>query len=85
MGPALQFRLLLASDAVGYTIFGIFVAAILVLIVLTIRWTIRRDRTLRQEWRQRQMSEGRIPYGIVPKGHEEDPEPGHDPGPPSTT
>ncbi len=71
----------LASDAAGYTIFGIFVVAILVLLVLTIRWTIRRDRALRQVWRQRQQDAGLTPYGIVPKGYEENPTPGDDPGP----
>ncbi len=72
---------LLASDGVGYTIFGVFVVAVLVLLVLTIRWTIRRDRELRQGWRQRQQDAGRTPYGIVPKGYEEHPTSGDEPGP----
>ncbi len=72
MLPALLLHPLLASDVVGFALFGVFVVAILVLMVLTIRWTFRRDRELRAGWRQRQQSAGLIPYGIVPKGHEDD-------------
>jgi hypothetical protein len=85
MEPALLLPPMLASDAAGFTIFGIFVVAIVVLIVLTIRWTIRRDRELRQDWRRRQAEAGRTPYGIVPKGYEEDTTAGGDPGPTSST
>ncbi len=59
---------LLASDVAGYALFGFFVVAMVVLVVLTLAWVIRRDRSLRAEWRQRQMDGGTVPYGIVPKG-----------------
>jgi hypothetical protein len=46
--------LLAASNTAFFVLFGIFVAGMLVLIFLTLRWTIRRDRVGRAAWRQRQ-------------------------------
>lgn len=41
-----------------YAVFGVFVAAFVVLAVVTIRWAIRRDRVGRAEWvRRRQEAE----------------------------
>jgi hypothetical protein len=82
MDPAVLLQPVLgSSDAAGYGIFGVFVVAILVLLVLTIRWTFRRDRALRQGWRERQQQAGLTPYGIVPKGYQENPAPEDEPGP----
>ena len=54
MAPALS---LLASDSVAFgVIFGIFVVALLVLIVIVLRWAIRSDRRGRAQWKQRQAS-----------------------------
>jgi hypothetical protein len=43
-----------ASNAAFYTIFGIFVAAMLVLIVVILVWAIRHDLAGRAAWRRRQ-------------------------------
>jgi hypothetical protein len=37
-------------------VFSVFIAATLVLIVLTLRWAIRRDREGRAEWRSKDKS-----------------------------
>jgi hypothetical protein len=42
-----------ASNAAFYTIFGIFVVAMLVLIVIILAWAIRHDIAGRAAWRQR--------------------------------
>jgi hypothetical protein len=43
-----------ASNVAFFTIFGIFVAAMLVLIVVIIVWAVRHDVAGRRAWRQRQ-------------------------------
>jgi hypothetical protein len=45
---------LLASNVAFAVIFGIFVVALVVLIVITLTWALRRDRIGRAQWRQRQ-------------------------------
>jgi hypothetical protein len=45
---------LLASDVTFAVLFGIFVVALAVLVVLTLMWVVRRDRALRADWRARQ-------------------------------
>jgi uncharacterized membrane protein YfcA len=53
---------LLAADNGGFfAIFGVFVVALAVLTFFTLRWAIRRDRTGRQEWKQRQQQRGTPP------------------------
>jgi uncharacterized membrane protein YccC len=48
-----------ASSSVAFgVIFGIFVAALLVLIVIVVLWALRRDRAGRALWRQRQQEGG---------------------------
>lgn len=42
------------SDAPFLAVFGVFVAAFLVLAVVTLRWAVRRDRAGRAEWLRRQ-------------------------------
>jgi hypothetical protein len=42
-----------ASNAAFYTIFGVFVVAMLVLIVIILVWAIRHDIAGRAAWRQR--------------------------------
>ena len=41
-------------DAAFFAVFGVFVAAFLVLAVVTLRWAVRRDRVGRTEWLRRQ-------------------------------
>jgi ABC-type branched-subunit amino acid transport system permease subunit len=63
---------LLASNTAFAVIFGIFVVALLVLIVIVLTWAIRRDRAGRAAWavRQQQRSEaaedGDVPPGTRP-------------------
>jgi hypothetical protein len=60
-------RSLLASDSVAFgVIFGIFLVALLVLIVIVLRWAIRRDRQGRELWKQRQASTMAPPEGDAP-------------------
>jgi predicted lysophospholipase L1 biosynthesis ABC-type transport system permease subunit len=60
---ALTFRILLASDMAAFAVlFGIFVVALLVLIVITLRWVFRRDKAGRIAWREQQLArQGRPP------------------------
>jgi hypothetical protein len=46
---------LMAVNAGFVVLFAIFVVALLVLIVVTLTWAIRRDRAGRAAWRQRQL------------------------------
>lgn len=46
--------LLVSADAAFYAVFGVFVGAFVVLVVVTVRWAVRRDRTGRAEWLRRQ-------------------------------
>jgi len=48
------FAALLASNTAFAITFGVFVVALVALIVIVLRWAIRRDRTGRVAWRQRQ-------------------------------
>ena len=60
-------RPLLASDDVAFAvIFGIFIVALLTMIVIVIRWSIRRDRQGRVAWRQRQQQSMSGTEGDVP-------------------
>jgi hypothetical protein len=65
--PALRSAYLVASTSPAFDIiFGIFVVALLVLIVITLMWAYRRDKVGRALWRQRQQ-EGPAPTeGDVP-------------------
>jgi hypothetical protein len=46
---------LAAVNAAFVVLFGIFVVALLVLIVVVLTWAVRRDRTGRAAWKQRQL------------------------------
>jgi hypothetical protein len=48
---------LLAVNTAFVVVFGIFVVAMAVLVVLVLTWAIRRDKAGRQAWRQRQEGE----------------------------
>jgi hypothetical protein len=54
---SLRVHLLLAANAAFVVVFGIFIVALLVMIVIVLLWAIRRDRQGRIEWRQRQQDE----------------------------
>ena len=55
MPPALL--LASAGNTAFYVIFGIFVLAMVALVIIVIMWAVRHDLSGRQAWRQRQ--EGR--------------------------
>jgi hypothetical protein len=57
---------LLATSAAFAVIFGIFVVALLALIVIVITWAIRRDREGRAAWRLRQQTEATAADGDPP-------------------
>jgi len=38
------------GDGAFYAVFGVFVAAFVVLAVVTLRWAVRRDKAGRAEW-----------------------------------
>lgn len=46
---------LLGSDAAFGVIFGIFILALLALIVIVLKWAFRHDKEGRAAWRQRQL------------------------------
>jgi hypothetical protein len=52
------FALLLASagNTAFFVIFGIFVVALLALVVITIMWAVRHDMAGRKAWRARQQA-----------------------------
>jgi Mn2+/Fe2+ NRAMP family transporter len=54
---ALTLHPLLASDAAFAVIFGIFVVALAVLVVIVLTWAFRHDREGRAAWRQRQVGD----------------------------
>jgi hypothetical protein len=57
---------LLASDTAFAVVFGIFVVAMLAMIVIVLRWAIRRDRAGRSAWRQRQQDRSTAAEGDTP-------------------
>ncbi len=64
---SLHARPLLASDDVAFAVlFGIFIVALLTMIVIVIRWSVRRDRQGRVAWRQRQQQRMSGAEGDVP-------------------
>jgi hypothetical protein len=68
--PALLFSgqrpLLAANDVAFGVLFGIFIVALLTLIVIVAMWVIRRDRQGRAAWLQRQQDRSAAPEGDVP-------------------
>ena len=58
--------LLVAAGAAFDAVFGVFVAAVVVLAVVTLRWAIRRDRVGRAEWMRRQQESGALPTSPPP-------------------
>lgn len=50
---------LLAADAAFDVVFGVFLVAFAVLVVVTVRWAVRRDRAGRAEWLRRQQGAGK--------------------------
>jgi len=47
-------------------LFGLFIVALLVLIVIVLTWAIRRDKQGRAAWRQRQQDRNSAAGGDVP-------------------
>jgi len=45
------------TPAAFYAVFGVFVAAFVVLAVVTMRWAVRRDRVGRAEWVRRRAAD----------------------------
>jgi hypothetical protein len=56
----------LASNVPFAIIFGVFVLALLTLIVIVLTWAVRRDRAGRAAWRQRQEHRAAPGEGDVP-------------------
>ncbi len=56
MALARLFPTVAASNAAFFTLFSVFVVAMLVMIFITVRWVIRRDRAGRKAWVQRQLA-----------------------------
>jgi hypothetical protein len=59
---------LLASNVPFAIIFGIFIVALITLIVITIMWAVRRDRPGRAAWRQRQAEQAAAAERDLPPG-----------------
>jgi len=59
---------LLASNTAFAVIFGIFLVSLVVLIVVTLTWAIRRDRAGRAAWTARQQQKAAPENGDVPPG-----------------
>jgi hypothetical protein len=73
-----------ATNVAFYTIFGIFVAAMLVLVVIIIVWAVRHDLAGRAAWRQRQSEAAREAAGTPdPRHRPPRPAPPAPPGDPS--
>ncbi len=70
MGPAFTLLAssvtLLASNVAFAVIFGIFLVALVVLIVIVLTWAIRSDRKGRAAWRQRQLDRSAASEADVP-------------------
>jgi hypothetical protein len=64
--PHAHAAVLLASNVPFAIIFGIFVVALVTLIVITLMWAIRRDRAGRVAWRQRQQERAAGGEGDLP-------------------
>jgi hypothetical protein len=59
----------LASDVAFGVVFGLFLAALLVLAFIAVRWGVRRDRPGREAWKRRHL-EGELPEALGPRGGE---------------
>ena len=57
MAPALL--LASAGNTAFYVIFGLFVVAMVALVVIVIMWAVRHDLAGRQAWRERQEARAR--------------------------
>lgn len=64
MTPA--FLLASAGNTAFFVIFGIFVVAMLVLVVIVIMWAVRHDMAGRKAWRARQQSRLQAPPSDPP-------------------
>lgn len=62
------------SDAAFLAVFGVFVAALLVLAVVTLRWAVRRDRAGRAQWLRRQ--DPARPNGLATRRKDQRKDPG---------
>jgi hypothetical protein len=59
---------LLASNTAFFVVFGVFVVALLVLVVIVLTWAIRRDRAGRAAWMLRRQQQSAPGEGDVPRG-----------------
>ena len=58
---------LLASNTAFFVIFGVFVVALLALIVIVMTWAIRRDRAGRAAWMLRRQQQSPSEEGDAPR------------------
>jgi len=42
-----------ATDVAFFAVFGVFVVAFVILVAITLRWAVRRDRAGKAAWRER--------------------------------
>jgi uncharacterized protein HemY len=66
---------LAASNVSFVVVFSIFVVALVVLIVITLRFVIRRDRQGRVAWRERQQNQATTAEGDGPAPPRQPPRP----------
>ncbi len=59
---------MLATNTAFYVVFGIFVVAFVVLVVLTIRWAVRHDMAGWKVWRKEQEEAARAAGTLPPDG-----------------
>jgi hypothetical protein len=52
----------MASNVAFGVVFGVFVAALVVLAVVTMTWAVRKDRPGREAWRQRMLERHESPH-----------------------
>jgi len=70
------------SDTAFYAVFAVFVAAFVVLAVVTLRWAVRRDRAGRAEWVRRRSGRDGAGAHPEPRGAHPEPRAAH-PAPPA--
>jgi hypothetical protein len=72
---------LATSNAVFFTLFGIFIVGMLVLIFLTVRFVVRRDQAGRKAWLERQVEKQNQASQSQTKAPAQAPPPGTRPRP----
>ncbi len=74
LAPVPAAHVVVGADAAFDVVFGLFVLALVVLSVITLRWALQRDRAGRAQWLRRREelgggARGPTPTGNGPKPH----------------